>query len=92
MKLKSITSHPLIIPAAIIIALLLVIAIPLAMIGVSDSTTTSKNRVVWEKISVDFLNTSYRTEVPGGWLVRSSGGKALVFLSDPEHKWLRTSR
>ena len=37
---------------------------------------------------------TYRTKVPGGWLVRTSEwysdgcqSEALVFLSDPEHEW-----
>jgi hypothetical protein len=52
--------------------------------------------VVWEEIKQEGLSWLakqrglYRAKVPGGWLVRVQGADTdfIVFLSDPEHRWV----
>ena len=53
----------------------------------------------WERITDKTMShfETYRTKVPGGWLVRTSEfmryelscaqSEALVFVPDPEHQW-----
>ncbi len=54
-----------------------------------DKQIISENRVTWEEISRGYSNRVYRTEVPGGWLVRTYKNGAVTFIPDPQHEWLK---
>jgi hypothetical protein len=48
----------------------------------------------WEWVQNEGLksrdyDTTYRTKVPGGWLIRTEAceGVGLTFYPDPNHKW-----
>ena len=52
-----------------------------------------KLKYEWEKIHHKGNGSSYRLQVPGGWIVKSSywssDGAALaqIFIADPKHEW-----
>jgi hypothetical protein len=44
----------------------------------------------WEEVGkVDSINTVYRAEVPGGWLVivTQPDGVGITFYPDPDYEW-----
>jgi hypothetical protein len=89
MKLRSITSPSVVLPAIAIGAAALIILSVFSMAVSGDIETVSKNRVEWEEVSSSFSSHVYRTRVPSGWLVKTNAGKAITFVPDPEHKWLK---
>lgn len=44
---------------------------------------------MWRKGDSGIISHTYRTKVPGGWLILASNaaGSGLTFMPDPQHEW-----